>query len=82
MTSITAKARFATSSYVFGLLCSSGGTVLWLGEIAERWFGEGTLVDLGVQLRVEVVRFAEVVVVRLAHDGVVTVIKNGIVIQQ
>ena len=44
-----------------------------------------TLVDLDVQpLCVEVVRFAEAVVVHLEHDGdgVVIVLKNAIVIQR
>ena len=67
MRSIEARARFAMSSSVIGLLYSSCDShVQW----ADR--RHNTHVDIEVQpLRVGVVRFDVVVIVHLVHDGVV-----------
>ena len=79
MRSISDRAMLAVSSSVFGLLCSS-----CVSHVAQVDRHDNTQVDLEIQpLRVDVVRFAVVVVVHLADDGggEVTVLNKFVVVQ-
>ena len=79
MRSISASARLAMSSSVFGLLCGRCVTVLSRGHTVKTT----RRLTLMHSRCVDGVRFDEAVVVDLMHDGgrVVTVLNNGIVVQ-